>query len=190
MMGASNPQITQLLSDAQKGDSDAADQLFPIVYSSLRELARRQMSRERNFHTLQPTALVHEAYLKLLGGAVSYNGKEHFLRAAAEAMRRILIDYAKARATVKRGNAKKPVALEECHLAVSTPHEDILSVDEAISRLKEVDADAADLVLMRFYIGLGLDEIARARGVSMSTISREWTFARAFLLRQLSDDGE
>jgi RNA polymerase sigma factor (TIGR02999 family) len=114
--------------------------------------------------------------------------KEHFLCIAAEAMRRILIDHAKARAAAKRGSARKPIALEECHLAMTTPQEDILIVDEAISRLKVVDADAAAVVVMRFYMGLGLDEIARARGVSVSTINREWAFARAFLLRQLSEE--
>ena len=146
------------------------------------------MNGERNFHTLQPTALVHEAYIKLLGGEISYTGKEHFLRVAAEAMRRILIDYADARATIKRGKGRKAVSLEECHLAISTPHEDLLNVDEAISRLEEVDADAADAVRMRFYIGLSLAEIADARQVSLSTISREWAFARAFLLKELSED--
>jgi RNA polymerase sigma factor (TIGR02999 family) len=181
-------QITQLLIDAQSGDAQAANRLFPIVYSSLRQLARQQLNGGRDVHTLQPTALVHEAYLKLLGRDVSYTGKEHFLRAAAQAMRHILIDYARARSTAKRGGLRKPVVLEECHLAITTSQEDILTVDEAISRLKEVAPDAAALVMMRFYIGLGLEEIADSRGVSLSTINREWAFARAFLIRQLSED--
>jgi RNA polymerase sigma-70 factor, ECF subfamily len=186
-MGAGDPPITQLLLDARRGNTDAANALFPIVYAELHEIALRHMNGEREFHTLQPTALVNEAYLKLLGGTLSYNDKEHFLCIAAEAMRRILIDYAKARAASKRGNARKPVTLEACHLAITTPQEDILIVDEAISRLKGVDDDAAALVVMRFYMGLSLDEIAQARGVSVSTINREWAFARAFLLRQLSE---
>jgi len=185
-----DPHITQLLSDAQGGSAEAAAALFPLVYSALRELARRQMNGERAIHTLQPTALVHEAYLKLIGGNASYTGKEHFLRSAAKAMRHILIDYAKARNTAKRGGTRRPVVLEDCHLAITTSQEDILTVDEAISRLEEVDPSAAALVTMRFYIGLSLEEIAESRGVSLSTISREWTFARAFLLRQLTEDSD
>jgi RNA polymerase sigma factor (TIGR02999 family) len=187
-MGGEEAPITQLLSDAQKGDREAAEALFPIVYSALRELARRQMSTERKGHTLQPTALVHEAYLKLLGGDVSYTGKEHFLRAAAEAMRRILIDHAKSRGRVKRGGKRKAVDLEDCHLAVTAPQEDLLSIDEAICRLEELDADSAAVVRLRFYIGLSLEEVADARGVSVSTIRRDWAYARAFLFRELTEE--
>jgi RNA polymerase sigma factor (TIGR02999 family) len=127
--------ITQLLADAQGGSPEAANALFPLVYDALRELARLQMNGGNDLHTLQPTALVHEAYLKLLGRNLSYTSKEHFLRAAAKAMRHILLDYAKARTAAKRGGARRKVALEDCHLAISTPQEDILTIDEAISRL-------------------------------------------------------
>jgi len=185
-MGDEQPPITQLLIDAQQGDAKAAEALFPIVYSALRELARRQMGGERRWHTLQPTALVHETYLKLMGGSMSFSGKEHFLRAAAEAMRRILIDHAKSRTRQKRGGKSKPVVLEDCHLAVTAENEDLLNIDEAICRLEGVDADAAGTVRMRFYIGLSLEEISQARGVSVSTIRREWAYARAFLFRSLT----
>jgi RNA polymerase sigma factor (TIGR02999 family) len=188
-MGGDESPITRLLYDAQQGDPEAAGTLFPIVYSALRALARRQMSGERKGHTLQPTALVHEAYLKLLGGGIPFTGKEQFLRAAAEAMRRILIDHAKARTRIKRGGLRKEVVLEECHLAVDTEQEFLLSIDEAICRLEQLDANAAAVVRMRFYIGLTLEEVAEARDVSVSTIRRDWEYARAFLFRLLSEDG-
>jgi RNA polymerase sigma factor (TIGR02999 family) len=188
-MDGDEAQITRLLSEAQQGDSQAASELFPLVYSALRELARRQLNGERRGHTLQPTALVHEVYLKLLGGQhVSYNGREHFFRVAAEAMRRILIDHAKAKKRVKRGGGQKVVSLEDCQLAVETHHEDLLNIEEAICRLESMDANAAAVIRMRFYIGMSVEDVAAARGASVSTIRRECAYARAFLVRDLRND--
>lgn len=182
-------QFTQLLGDAQRGDARAASSLFSMVYDALRELARQQMARERGGHTLQPTALVHEAFVKLMGGApVNYNDRTHFLRAAAEAMRRILIDHAKARGRAKRGGKIKPQALNEFDLAVKANADEILTIDEAICRLEQQDATAAAVVRLRFYGGLTLEETASALGASVATIGREWTFARAYLFRELAEE--
>ena len=188
-MAGESVQFTQLLNDAQRGDAKAASLLFSMVYSTLRNLARRQMAGERDNHTLQPTALVHEAFVKLVGGAtVNYNDRPHFLRAAAEAMRRILIDHAKARSRAKRGGKLKPEVLKDIHLAVQTNPDDILAIDEAICRLEQQDATAAAVVRLRFYGGLTLEQTAAALDASVATISREWAFARAYLFDQLTED--
>jgi RNA polymerase sigma factor (TIGR02999 family) len=182
-------QFTQLLDDAQHGDAQAASSLFLTVYDALRDLARRQMAAERHDHTLQPTALVHEAFMKLMGGAsATYNDRTHFLRAAAEAMRRILIDHAKARGRAKRGGKIKPQVLHEFDVAVKANADEVLTIDEAICRLEEQDATAAAVVRLRFYGGLTLAETAAALGASVATIGREWAFARAYLFRELTDD--
>jgi RNA polymerase sigma factor (TIGR02999 family) len=182
-------QFTRLLEDARCGDTRAAEVLFPLVYQALRDLARQQMAHEREGHTLEPTALVHEAYLKLLDGTpVSYDGRAHFLRAAAEAMRRILIDHGKSKGRAKRGGKLKPQQLSECDVAVKAKSDEILTIEEAISRLEEQDATAAAVVRMRFYAGLSVEDVAAALGVSVATIGREWAFARAYLYRELAED--
>ena len=181
-------EFTRLLDDAQRGDPRAAEALFPMVYEALRDLARRQMSQERDGHTLQPTALVHEAYMKLAGGApVLYNGRAHFFRAAAEAMRRILIDHAKTRGRAKRGGKLKPEMLNDCDVAVKVNPDEILTIDEAICRLEKQDQTAAAVVRLRFYAGLTLEETAAGLGISVPTVGREWAFARAFLFRELAE---
>jgi RNA polymerase sigma factor (TIGR02999 family) len=188
-MEAANLQFTRLLEDAQRGDRQAADALFPAVYETLRGLARQQMGGERKNHTLQATALVHEAYVKLVGGEhAHFNDRSHFFRAAAEAMRRILIDHAKANGRAKRGGKIKAQHLNECDVAVHADPDEILTIDEAICRLEQQDATAAAVVRMRFYAGLTLEEVALALGVSVPTVSREWTFARAYLFRELAED--
>ena len=183
--------VARLLASTRGGDSRAAAQLFPLVYAELRNLARRRMADERAGHTLQATALVHEVYLKLLGaGAAPWASPRQFFFAAAEAMRQILIDHARARAGLKRGGGRKRVPLGVLDLATDERVPEILALDEAISRLEKEAPDVAAVVRLRFYAGLSVDETAEALGISPRTVKREWTYARARLFRELScDDG-
>jgi RNA polymerase sigma factor (TIGR02999 family) len=183
-------QFTRLLDDAQKGDASAATRLLPLVYEQLRSLARQHMASERAGHTLQATALVHEAYLKLVGNQdIRWSGRSHFFLAAAEAMRRILIDHARARGGPKRGGARKRVAMNNVlDLAAEERFPEFLAVDDAISRLEKESPDLARIVRLRFYGGLSVDETAHVQGVSASTVRRDWTYARAWLMRQLTDE--
>jgi len=181
--------VSRLLSGARQGDPRAAAELFPLIYAELRNLARQRMSNERAGHTLQPTALVHEAYLKLLGGdKAQWASRKQFFFAAAEAMRQILIDHARARAGLKRGGGKKRVALNSVDLAIDEQIPEILALDEAISRLEKVSPDVAAVVRLRFYAGLSVEETAEALGISPRTVKREWTYARARLFRELGED--
>jgi len=181
-------EFTQLLDQAQAGDARAGSTLFSLVYDQLRQLARRQMNAERIDHTLQPTALVHEAYVKLMAGSpVTFNGRMHFFRAAAEAMRRILIDHAKARGRAKRGGKIKTLRLADCDVAVKADPDELLTIDEAICRLEQRDSMAAQVVRMRFYAGLSVQETADALDVSVATVSREWAYARACLFKDLAE---
>ena len=181
--------VSRLLSGARDGDSRAAAELFPLVYAELRNLARQRMASERPGHTLQATALVHEAYLKLLGGdKAAWASRKQFFFAAAEAMRQILIDYARARGGLKRGGGKKRLPLNVVDLAADDEQiPQILALDEAISRLEKVSPDVAAVVRLRFYAGLSVEETAEALGISPRTVKREWTYARATLSRELSD---
>ena len=181
--------VSRLFSCARQGDPRAAAELFPFVYAELRNLARRRMANERAGHTLQATALVHEAYLKLLGGNGNpWTSPKQFFFAAAEAMRQILIDHARARAVLKRGGGKKRVPLSVIDLASDEQIPQILALDEAISRLEKVSPDVAAVVRLRFYAGLSVEETAEALGISPRTVKREWTYARARLFRELTDD--
>jgi RNA polymerase sigma factor (TIGR02999 family) len=183
-------QFSRLLDEAQQGDASAATRALPLVYEHLRSLARQRMASERAGHTLQATALVHEAYLKLVGNRdIRWAGRSHFFFAAAEAMRQILIDHARARGGPKRGGARKRVAMNNVlDLAMEERFPEFLEVDEAISRLEEESPDLAQTVRLRFYGGLSVDETAHVLGVSASTVRRDWTFARAWLKRQLTDE--
>lgn len=183
--------ITQAL-EAMRGQSrDAAiGRLLPLVYDELRSLARAHLRGERPEHTLQPTALVHEAYLRLLGDTrPAWNDRQHFFRAAAEAMRRILIEHARMRSRAKRGG--NPVRVELDGLAA--PGDDdpdrLLALDEAFRRLESQDPQAADIVRLRFFAGLSVAETAEVTGLSERTVKREWAFARAWLHGALSDAG-
>jgi RNA polymerase sigma factor (TIGR02999 family) len=175
--------VTRLLADASSGDAAALERLLDIVYAELRAIAAQRMSEERRAHTLQATALVHEAYLRLFGtGNPHFANRAHFFHAAAEAMRKILIDHARARNALKRGGGKAALQIEGVADLIDTPNLDgFLSLDDAISRLNGVDPQAASVVRLRFYAGLGEAGVAGALGLSERTVRREWAFARAWL---------
>jgi RNA polymerase sigma factor (TIGR02999 family) len=179
-------EATRLIDAVGKGDPRAAEELLPLVYQELQKLAHSRMAQERSEHTLQATALVHEAYLRLIGTPDGrWDGRGHFFAAAAQAMRRILIEYARAKAGPVRGGGRRRVPLDVVDLATHADPTEILALDEAISRLEQKDPDAARVVRLRFYAGLSVEEVADAVGVSARTVKRDWSFARAFLIRAL-----
>jgi RNA polymerase sigma factor (TIGR02999 family) len=186
---AQQQQVTRLLNDAQHGGMDAARQLFPLVYQQLRELARRRMAAERAEHTLEATALVHEAYVRLVGGEpIAWEGRQHFFLVAAEAMRRILIDHARARSGPRRGGDRRRVPLNnvlDLTAAADDNLPEILALDDAVSRLDKVSPTVAAVVRLRFYAGLSVEETADALQISPRTVKREWTYGRAWLAREL-----
>jgi RNA polymerase sigma factor (TIGR02999 family) len=170
-----------------------ANELLPLVYDQLRQLARQRMTSERLGHTLQATALVHEAYMRLAGSQdkARFTSAAHFYKAAAEAMRRILIEYARARGADKRGGSGKRVSFGTVlDLAAAPNSEDILAFDEALSRLESQAVDAAAIVRLRFYAGLSVEETAETLGMATRTVNREWQFARAWLYRELGSLAE
>jgi RNA polymerase sigma factor (TIGR02999 family) len=182
-------EVTRILSDLRQGDDHAAAQLLPLVYDELRKLAQHRMCGERSDHTLQSTALVHEAYLRLVGNhEVEWASRAHFFHAAAEAMRRILIEHARAKKGPQRGGGRTRLPLDVLDLATEADPTQIMALDEAISRLEQKDAAAARVVRLRFYAGLGVEEVAKAIGASPRTVKRDWAFARAFLIRELGDE--
>jgi RNA polymerase sigma factor (TIGR02999 family) len=179
--------ITRLLREAGADDPHARDALLPLVYDELKRIARRRMHGERTGHTLQATALVHEAWLRLAGGEdVAWASRAHFYAAAAEAMRRILVEHARGRERIKRGGGLRRQPLSVADLAAEADSGEILALDEAIGRLEQEDARAARIVRLRFYAGLSVDETAAALGLSRRTVLREWAFARAWLYRSLA----
>jgi len=181
--------VTRLLERVGAGDGGAAAQVLPLVYAELRELARRRMASQPPEHTLQATALVHEAYLKLVGGSdVRWADRSHFYFAAAEAMRQILVDSARGHARLKRGGGRTRSPLSVADLAAEQDPDQILAVDEALCRLEAQWPDAAAVVRLRFYAGLSVEETARALDVSERTVHREWTYARAWLARELGPE--
>lgn len=182
--------ITQILADMKgEGRQAVMDRLLPLVYDELRSLARSHLRNERIEHTLQPTALVHEAYLRLLGAArPSWNDRRHFFGAAAEAMRRILIEHARKRGRAKRGGKRVRVDLSGVDLASDEDLEQVVALDDAFRRLEEQDPRAADVVRLRVFAGLSVEETARATDLSERTVKREWAFARAWLYQALRAD--
>jgi RNA polymerase sigma factor (TIGR02999 family) len=185
-----NPKIiTNLLNEASTGDQKAASELLPLVYRELHALASRRMASERVEHTLQATALVHEAYLRLVGAQqTTWKGKGQFCLAAAEAMRRILIEHARKRGRIKRGGKYKRVTLDIEVLSRDGHPEDITAVVDAIQRLEQKDPRMGEIVRLRFFVGLKVDETAAALGISDRTVRREWALARAWLSRELKDN--
>lgn len=181
-MEPSDTDVTALLSKMAEGDASAAEKLVPIVYEELKRLARRYMRRERADHTLQTTALVHEAYLRLVGQeAVRWQGRSHFLGIAAQIMRRILTDHARRNLRLKRGGARQILPLDEA-LAFSPEHSDeLLKLDEALDRLAKLDPRQGRIVELRFFAGLTVEETADFLGISPKTVKRDWAVARAWL---------
>ena len=179
--------VTVILGRIEQGDPQAAEELLPLVYEELRRVAAGKMAQEKPDHTLQPTALVHEAWLRLTDGAqaVAWNGRGHFFGAAAEAMRRILIERARAKAAVKRGSGWERVDLEKVDIAADANSDTLLFVNEAIEKLQREDPKAAELVKLRFFGGLTLEESGEILGFSERTAKRCWAFARAWLYAEL-----
>ena len=185
--------VSRLLEAAAGGDPHAANQLLPLVYDELRKLAAARMHQERPGHTLDSTALVHEAYLRLVGRGPDVPGfanRAHFFAAAAEAMRRILIESARRKRRDKRGGDRRRVDLDAVAPAADDPADDVLALDEALGQLAAEDARKADLVRLRYFAGLSLEEAAECLGVSRATASREWAYARAWLYDRLGGGSE
>ena len=178
-------EVSQLLLAWRRGEPGALDRLLPLVYDELRVLARRQMGGERPDHTLQTTALVHEAYLRLCGADVQWEGRVHFLAVAAQVMRRVLVDHARARRRAKRGGGAAPVTLDEALVVSPEPAPDLVALDEGIARLSALDERKARVVELHYFGGLTYDETAAALGVSAATVDRELRLAKAWLYREL-----
>ena len=185
-------EFTEVMRAVEAGDPLAADRLLPLVYEELRKLAAAQLANEQPGQTLQPTALVHEAYLRLVGGANPgpWNSRGHFFAAAALAIRRILIDHARRKRSRKRGGGFVRRDLEDLPLTLPEPHEDLLALDEALRKLAAAQPQAAELVQLRYFAGLTLPEAARSLGISPRSGGRLWTYARAWLRRESEEAGE
>ena len=186
--------VTQILSAIEAGDPKAAAELLPLVYDELRKLAAQKLASEKPGQTLQATALVHEAYLRLVEGdeAQHWNSRGHFFAACAEAMRRILVDQARRRLSLRRGGNLQRHPIEDREIEAPEPSVDVLAVHEALERFQGVDATAAQIVKLRYFAGLTIPQAAEALGISPSTADRSWAYARAWLhtaLKRDADDG-
>ena len=178
--------VTRILNAIEQGDPKAADQLLPLVYEELRKLAAARMANEAPGQTLQPTALVHEAWLRL-GGAdgQSWDGRAHFFGAAAEAMRRILIENARRKKALRHGAGQPQLDIQQIEIAGPAPDDQVLAVDEALTRLAALDKEKAELVKLRYFAGLTIEEAARALKISEATAKRWWVYARAWLYAEV-----
>lgn len=178
--------VTQILAEIEQGDADAIDQLLPLIYEELRRLAAQKLAGEPAGQTLQPTALVHEAYLRLVGSAPqNWNGRAHFFAAAAEAMRRILIDNARRKGRLKRGGGGRRFDLDEVDLAATAACDELDALTEALAKLAQEDRLKAELVRLRYFAGLTLEQTAEVLNISRATASRYWTYARAYLYHEI-----
>jgi RNA polymerase sigma factor (TIGR02999 family) len=181
-------EVTRILSTLEQGDPQAAEQLLPLVYEELRRLAAEKMAQERSGHTLQATALVHEAYLRLVDvdKVRHWNGRRHFFAAAAEAMRRILVENARRKKQLRRGGGRHRVALSEAHLVSGLLPTELVALDEALEALEAHDPICAQIVKLRCFAGLSMAETAEVLGMSLRTTERNWTYARTWLHRQIA----
>lgn len=179
--------VSELLSKSDQSQPDGAARLVPLVYDELRGIARKYMREERPDHTLQPTAVVHEAYMRLVDESrVDWQGRTHFRAVCAKVMRRVLIDYARARKRLKRGGGEKPVVLDTIVAPLELGDVDALVLHDALERLAALDARQAQVVELRFFGGLSVEEVARTLGVSRRTVESEWTHAKAWLRAELN----
>jgi RNA polymerase sigma factor (TIGR02999 family) len=187
--------MSEMLSAVERGDPRAAEQLLPLVYAELRWLAARRLARERPGQTLEPTALVHEAYLRLLGNgpqaaegnaASAWQGRKHFFAAAGEAMRRILVESARRKTRLRHGGGRQRVELHD-NLAAERASDELLAVDDALTRLASEDPEAAEVVKLHFFVGISIEEVADTLGISRAGAYRHWTYARAWLRSTFGD---
>jgi RNA polymerase sigma factor (TIGR02999 family) len=182
-------QVTRLLVDWRNGDQGALEQLIPLVHDELRRVARRHMAHERAGHTLQATALVNEAYVRLIDvRQVNWQDRTHFFAMSSRLMRRILVDFARAKGYQKRGGGAQKVSLDEALIVSSEPGADLVALDDALDALAAFDARKAQVVEMRFFGGLSVEETAEALKVSVDTVMRDWKLAKAWLLRELTGE--
>jgi len=185
-------EVTSILEAAQRGDAPVADELLPVVYNELRRLAASKMANEAAGHTLQPTALVHEAWLRLMKPEEQpqFENRAHFFGAAAEAMRRILVESARRKKRLKHGGKLERVEIDAVELPLPMPGDELLALDEALNRLVAVDPRAAEVVKLCFFVGLTQEQAAKELGVSPATAERLWSFARAWLFREMQKGRE
>lgn len=190
MPEAEPTEVSRLLLAWRGGDASALDRLIPLVYDQLHALAQRHLRGERADHTLQTTALIHEAYLRLVGADVAWQGRPHFLAVAAQTMRRILVDHARARGRDKRGAGAARVGLDEMQLASPEASAQLVALDEALQRLDAVDPRKVKVVELHYFGGLTYSETAEAMGISAATVDRELRLAKAWLYRELGDEAD
>ncbi|MCU0914807.1 MAG: ECF-type sigma factor [Planctomycetes bacterium] len=180
--------VTRILNAIERGEAGATDRLLPLVYEELRLLAAQKLSHEPPGQTLQATALVHEVYLRLVGDPPrSWENRGHFFAAAAEAMRRILVERARRKRSLKQGGARHRVEVEEADLVIDGPSVDLLALDEALTRLAAEDGPLAELVKLRYFAGLSLEQVAEIQGITRRTATSHWAYARAYLHRMITD---
>jgi RNA polymerase sigma factor (TIGR02999 family) len=186
MMSAEpNAAVTRLLVRWTEGDKQALEDLLPLVYDELRRLARRYLQQERPGHTLQSTALVHEAYLRLVDQNVSWQNRAHFFGIAAQMMRRILVDHARSRSAAKRGDGAGRVTLDEGLVALEQRDVDVVALDEALTNLAKIDPQQGKIVELRFFAGLSIEETSEVLHISPATVKRDWAMAKAWLHREM-----
>ncbi len=180
--------VTELLQQLAAGESDAADELVTLLYGELRRMAQLKLNRESDGHTLQPTALVHEAYFKLVGRGQTWKNSSHFFAAAAEAMRRVLVDHARKKKAIRRGGESQKQAWVDDLAGVNDGVQTVVAVSEALDKMAQEHPEKVELVKLKYFAGLTLREAAEVLGLSISTADRHWAFARAWLRRELLDD--
>jgi RNA polymerase sigma factor (TIGR02999 family) len=186
---AQSASVTELLNRARSGDSSALENVFPLIYGELHDLAERQLRHERDGHTLSPTALVHEAYMRLVDYTrMEWTGRVHFMAVASTAMRRVLVDHARGRQSLKRGGGRRRVSLDSIQLGMDEQVDLLIAVDTALERLAEHDARQARVVECRFFGGMTEEDTAEALGIGLRTVKRDWARAKSWLYRELSDE--